>query len=234
MLNLPTVTLVSLAAVNYEGTLDAITKSMESIEFASVKMITPTTPAALPNGVTWNECTPLRLRAPGIDDYSHYCLYDLWRHVETAHCLVIQADGYVINPDQWDPGFLEYDYIGAPWPIRKNSYIDPFGVPQRVGNGGFSLRSKKLLELPQKVDVPWQVNASDFYNHMGANLLNEDGNICVHNRHIFEANGCRFAPVEVAVRFSQEHKIPEARGVTPFGFHRYKPDARKRRLFTKF
>ncbi len=222
-----------MAAINYKGTIDAIAKSMESIEFASVKLICPSDPGTLPPGVSWSVCPPLRLRAPGIDDYSHYCIYDLWRHVDTAHCLVIQADGYVINPGQWDPSFLEYDYIGAPWPLRKDSYIDPFGEPQRVGNGGFSLRSRKLLQLPQQVEVPWQVNHSNFYNHMGVNQLNEDGNICVHNRHIYEANGCLFAPVEVAVRFSQEHKIPEARDITPFGFHRHNPNARKRWFFTK-
>ena len=31
-----------------------------------------------------------------------------------------------------------------------------------------------------------------------------DGNVCVHNRHIYIENSCKFAPVEVAVKFSQE------------------------------
>jgi hypothetical protein len=47
----------------------------------------------------------------------------------------------------------------------------------------------------------------------------EDGNICVHNRHIYEKEGCKFAPIDVAVRFSQENRIPECEGITPFGFH---------------
>ena len=47
----------------------------------------------------------------------------------------------------------------------------------------------------------------------------EDGNVCVHNRHIFQKEGMKYAPVDVAVRFSQETRVPEAEGITPFGFH---------------
>ena len=47
--------------------------------------------------------------------------------------------------------------------LVKDSYIDPFGNQHQVGNGGFSLRSKKLLEVPTKVEVPWETNNSDFY-----------------------------------------------------------------------
>jgi hypothetical protein len=53
---------------------------------------------------------------------------------------------------------------------------------------------------------------------MNAGLYNEDGNICVHNRHIFEANGCKFAPVEVASKFSREETLPDSEKET-FGFH---------------
>ena len=58
---------------------------------------------------------------------------------------------------------------------------------------------------------------------MNAQAYNEDGNICVHNKHLFEKHGVKFAPVEVAVRFSQELPVPESEGITPFGFHRYLP-----------
>lgn len=223
MLHLKNVTLLALAATDFDGTINALVKSQEAIRFAAAKLITPVKPADLPAEVQWEECPPLRLRAPGIDDYSHYCIYDLWRHVETEHALVVQADGYVVNPGRWSMEFLEYDYIGAPWPVSESAYLDPFGVHQRVGNGGFSLRSHRLLTVPKETDVIWNVNDSDFYKHMDAGLLHEDGNICVHNRHVFEAAGCRFAPVEVAVRFSQEHYVPEMEGIEPFGFHRYPP-----------
>jgi hypothetical protein len=118
---------------------------------------------------------------------------------------------------------LEYDYIGAPWEYNENAYIDPFGNHQRVGNGGFSLRSKKLLDVPKKEHVEWDVNRGDFYKHMNANNFAEDGNICVHNRHIYERCGCKFAPIEVAAKFAHEKPIKETVGIVPFGFHYHLP-----------
>ena len=79
---------------------------------------------------------------------------------------------------------------------------------------------KKLLDVPTKVQVPWDVNQGDFYKHFGYGSTSEDGNICVHNKHIYEENGCKFAPVEVAARFSKErHVSPYHDGVDTFGFH---------------
>ena len=65
-------------------------------------------------------------------------LQELHDHISTAHALCIQWDGYVLNAQAWDASFLDYDYIGSVWP--------QFGDGHRVGNGGFSLRSKRLLE----------------------------------------------------------------------------------------
>ena len=223
MISLQNVTLISLAAISYEKTIRALTHSQIGIKFFDAKLISPTPPTHLPRDVRWEECPPLRLRDRGIDDYSNYFLYDIWRHVDTPFALVVQGDGFVINPHRWTDEFLEYDYIGAPWQVRRNAYIDPFGNHQRVGNGGFSLRSRKLLTTPQEVEVPWDVNASNFYRHMGAGSLAEDGNICVHNRHIFESQGNKFAPVRLAARFSQERRVPESRGIEPFGFHEFRP-----------
>jgi hypothetical protein len=55
--------------------------------------------------------------------------------------LLVQWDGYVCNPDAWDPAFLDCDYIGAKWFWHNDA--------MRVGNGGFSLRSRRLLEALQ-------------------------------------------------------------------------------------
>ena len=78
------------------------------------------------------------------------------------------------------------------------------------------------MEVPNWVEVPFDVNEGDFYKHMGVGLTNEDGNICVHNRHIYEAAGCRFAPLDVACRFSNESEVPEQNGIDTFGFHKYR------------
>ena len=131
----------------------------------------------------------------------------------------------------WTDEFLEWDYIGAPWQISDNAFIDPYGNHQRVGNGGFTLRSKKLLNVPSIENIPFEVNQGNFYKHMNAGAYNEDGNICVHNKHLFEKHGCKFAPVELAARFSHEEPCPETEAVKkPFGFHRYLPGTYPKRF----
>ena len=72
--------------------------------------------------------------------------------------------------------------------------------------------------------IQFDVNWGDFYKHMNAESTSEDGNICVHNRHIYEALGCKIAPIEVAARFAHEKPLPETKGITPFGFHYHLPE----------
>ena len=222
MIDLSEVTLFSIDTTDeIDKTLRALYTSMSGINYGSVKLVT--TKKQIEKYKTQLENDGITLEEPVIEvnnynDYNYYVIYKLGQHIETSHCLLVQPDGFVLFPEKWDDSWLEYDYIGAPWAYVEDSYIDPFGNHHRVGNGGFSLRSKKLLDVPNKVEVPWEVNNSDFY-WMPPGVVNyhEDGNICVHNRHIFVEQGCKFAPVEVAVRFSQEARVPECEGSTPFG-----------------
>ena len=223
MINLPDVTLISVDTTdNLSGTLNGVYTSMSGINFGDVKLITTqehidNNPNLVEDGITMQ--TPVR-DIKNYNDYNYYVIYHLHEHVDTTHCMIVQPDGFVLFPEKWDDTWLEYDYIGAVWPWEEYAFIDPFGNHQRVGNGGFSMRSKRFLEVPTKVDVPWETNHSDFY-WMPDGVVNyhEDGNVCVHNRHIFLEQGMKYAPIEEAVKFSQEKPVPEARGILPFGFH---------------
>jgi len=223
MIKLPEVTLISIDTTDdLSGTLRGVYTSMSGIDFGNVKIIT-TEEQIKNNPSLGNDKIVLEEPVTEIknyNDYNHYVIYNLHNHIDTSHCLLVQPDGFVLFPEKWDNSWLEYDYIGAPWAYVDDAYIDPFGNHHRVGNGGFSLRSKKFLEVPTKVEVPWETNNSDFY-WMPEGVVNyhEDGNVCVHNRHIFVEQGCKYASVEVAVRFSQETRVPECEGITPFGFH---------------
>jgi hypothetical protein len=199
---------------------------MRGITYGAVRLISHTRPPLTDRRIE----SVLVERLDSIDAYNRFMVYELAGYVETTHCLVVQADGFALNPDLWDPEFLDYDYIGSPWPRLETAYIDPFGNHQRVGNGGFSLRSRRLLRVPQHAHVEWEVNSSDFYKHMGAGLHSEDGCICVHNRHVYEAAGCRFAPLDVAARFASELPIPERLSSRTFGFHKYDPGTGRKRL----
>jgi len=76
-----------------------------------------------------------------LSEYNDFMLLKLNQYIDTDFCLVTQVNGFIINPHLWDDNFLNYDYIGAPW------FDLGWNRTNRIGNGGFSLRSKKLLEL---------------------------------------------------------------------------------------
>jgi len=208
MLILKNITLVSMSSVNIDSTINAILKSCEGIEFGDVKLITHEKPNDLPSSIKFCEID----RINNINEYSYNIIYKLSDYIETDYALIIQSDGYVINPSSWKEEFLEYDYIGAPFDLPRDNFSlrDINGNIFRVGNGGFSLRSKKLIDLPNKLNLEWKP-FHGFYN--------EDGFICAMNRHIYEENGMKFAPLDVAKYFSHEAEIPETYGIEPFGFH---------------
>lgn len=190
-ISIPDVTLICLTNKDFESHKKAIDKSCESIEWGAVKLI-------------WDDTIK------DINDWNRKVIQELWKYVDTSHVLLIHADGYVINPHLWNPEWLKFDYIGAPWPLPTDnfSYRSEDGTIIRVGNS-VSLRSVKLMEEASK--RPWKF----YYGNS-----NEDGFICCHN-HNFLKNSCgmKFAPLEVAVHFSKEHEIPENVGLETFAFH---------------
>ena len=208
MIELKNVTLLALTSVNFEGHIQSLRNSMENIEFGSVKFISHECPDNLPNNVVW-ENTKTVLDYFG---YSKYCIFNLYKHVNTDFCLLTQHDSWVVNPNLWDDEFLKYDYIGAPWPKSPLHFTDNNGILQRVGNGGFSLRSKKLLEVPKHTDILWNPYCP-----------NEDVTISVLNRSEYEKQGCKFAPLELAVKFSHEKDVEENKNIESFGFHENHP-----------
>lgn len=230
--DLSKVTLVGITSIDFENTYYAMWRSKMQANFGSIKLISPKRPHDLPSWIEFEETHNSSLDS--IDSYSHYCLYNLWRHINTEYCLIVHADGYIINKKSWNPNFLQWDYVGAPWRKTPDAYIDPFGNSQRVGNGGFSLRSIKVLTTPLRVDIPWEVNEGTFYKHMNARNYAEDGNICVHNKHLYENDGVKIAPLEVALSFSVEQKVTEYDGRKTFGFHKTLPTLRARIIDTYF
>jgi len=139
MLDLPTVTLCCIDTANHALALRALERSRSSTRFARTLFLTDTLPKGLsvPAGV--DVATIARIASR--DDYSRFILKSLLPYFGTPHVLVVQWDGYVVNPAAWDPAFLDCDYIGATW------FWQPPG--KRVGNGGFSLRSRRLFEALQ-------------------------------------------------------------------------------------
>lgn len=208
-LQLPNVTLAAMTSVNVRATIKALQYSMRGIDFGEVTLITHRKPAFLPKEITYQHID----RLDDINKFNYDMVYELYRYVHKDYCLTVHADGFIVNPEMWRDEFLDYDYIGSPWPLPKDdfSYRDIHGEIIRVGNS-VGIRSKRLLEFPVKEKIPFEADHGFF---------NEDGFICVKNRHLFTAAGMTYAPLEVAVYFGHEHMIPEEEGIRPFLFHKW-------------
>lgn len=130
-----------------------------------------------------------------IGAYSRFCLAEMPRHIATDFALVVQWDGYIVHPEVWTDEFRAYDYIGAPFVMRGGDLL--------MGNGGFSWRSRKLLDAIPR--LPFQRG------------VNEDMVICHFQRQHLETHfGIRYAPTALADRFAQDREHPP---FPSFGFH---------------
>lgn len=131
-------------------------------------------------------------------DYNELMLKGVGQYIETSHALYMQYDGVVQYEDRWSDEFLNYDYIGAVWPW------EPEG--RNVGNGGFSLRSKRLLDACMDDEI--QLSAA-------RNFIAEDATLAIDHRPLLESKyDIKFAPSDVARKFSFELEPSEA-----WGFH---------------
>ncbi len=193
-LSLPDVTLFGIDSHDVAGIKRSAEISQRDIEFGAVKIITD------------DLFTKGGSNEQRREDYSKFMIKHLTEHFATSHVLTIHADGYVLNADAWDPEWLQYDYIGATWWYKDN---------MNVGNGGFSLRSKKLCDILSSYDLA------------GGHYHPEDHHICRTYRPALEDLGVKFATEEVANRFSIEAYLappPANRWTGQFGFHSVSAD----------
>ena len=188
------VTLCAVSSSNVAATVLALEASLAEIEVAETLLLTDVDPARL--GIVPSKA----IRIVPIEHigssaaYSRFILERLPDFIGTSHCLIVQWDGHVTDGRRWSDTFLEYDYIGASWPQFDDGHA--------VGNGGFSLRSRRLMEACRH---------SDFVGHHP-----EDVAIGRSNRVLLEKLGLLFAPVDLADRFSAERASDPA---ATFGYH---------------
>ena len=181
MIQLDNVTLLGIDCVDINRLMYAADVSQKGIEFKSVKLLTH-----------FEADDDRVVKIPKIDTieaYSHFMVKQLNDYVDTDFVLIIQYDGFVLNPEQWSSEFLNFDFIGAP-------------TKWGIGNGGFSLRSKKLLEIL----------ANDAHIEK---VHPEDLSICKVYKPYLERKGIKFATSEIAHDFSIENGIWEHQ----FGYH---------------
>lgn len=190
---LKNVTLLSLNCVDPIRSVKALLYSSKHIDFANMILVSNKKPDNLPTNIEFVERNVKTHK-----DSSNFTYTELPNIIKTEFMLSIHDDGFVINPHLWTDEFLQYDYIGAPW---KN-----YGQRNRVGNGGFVLKSNKFIQLTKHI------------KYLGKH---DDGELTNDYYNYFTHYGCKYAPVEVAMKFSLESKIPECEYNLNncFGFH---------------
>jgi hypothetical protein len=191
-LALPQVTLCIVDTRAPALAAQSLQRSMAGIDFGRVLLFTRgwVPPHPLP-GIEVVEIAEITSGA----DYSRFVLRELPAHIHTPFVLVTQWDGFVREPAAWSDEFLQWDYIGAVWPDQPEG--------RNVGNGGFSLRSQKMLQAGRDARI--------------TELHPEDVVLGTTHRAMLEADhGIRFAPPALAHRFAFENRPP--RGPV-FGFH---------------
>lgn len=166
----------------------------------------------------------LHIEPMGYIEYSLFIIYKLQHFIKTEFALIVQDDGWIINGAAWNNEFLNYDYIGAPshmaTPIGKKSnkffrnytwasdnkynYLN-YNI---LMNGGFSLRSKKILQQPSIDSLDFLITAPnsnpkklawDNDPHL------EDVHLSIFMREKLEATGIKYPSMDLAKTFSIEH-----------------------------
>ena len=183
-INLPNVTLTCVDSLYIDQSKKAIDICCSYCNFGEILFITD----KIENGPS------------GKFNYCRFLINELYKYIKSDYILICQWDGYIRNPRAWTNEFLDYDYIGAPW---------DFNDPESVGNGGFSLRSKKLMtamaELSLTAEECWP----------------EDRVICRKYRKYLNDLGFKFAPIDLAKDFSVE-VWNGGKYTKQFGFHNFK------------
>ena len=203
MIELPDVTLCCIDTANHALAVRALRRSTSAIRFGRVLLLTDRDLAE--PGIEIRRIETLSSRT----GYSQLVLKSLLGYIDTRHVLLVQWDGYVVNPAAWRAEFTDCDYLGAKW------FWEPEG--RRVGNGGFSLRSRKLLQALQDARIELAGDKDPQAGALSEAEAVEDATICRVFRPLLERDhGIRFGSEAMADAFAFEAAYPVGQ---PFGFH---------------
>ena len=226
-LNLENVSVVSIDGIGHDiSSIKSLKYSSNRIDFGEVIHFSV-------NDKIYDFCKTVVIPKLTREECQVFTLCEMVEHITTDFVLIVQGDGFVVNPILWNPKFLEYDYIGAPWPI-SNLNINTQRFPQvneklkssnytfQIGNGGFTLRSKKLMNSVKKIyNDDYKIQDAD------GDPVPEDAVICIWMRKELENMGCKFPEdISFAASFSCEaravndiNNLYKFSSDNSFGFH---------------
>ena len=201
------ITVVAIAGKDPEGNEKAILQTASKIPYNCKKILCSVFPPKNKD-IKWVKIDDWGIGfknfSPKLDYFFSRRLID---YITTEHIVMVQADGYAINSNRWTDDFLEWDYIGAPLPIWETWCIKGCRK-RRVGSGGFNLRSRKFFE----VELECEVNST----------VGEDIYVTRIKHEFFESRGCKYAPIDIALKWCFEHQLEDYPNWSPdysFGVH---------------
>lgn len=196
-LQLPSITAICIDCVNANRAIRVLEHCKSLCDFGDVKLLT-SIPIAYEHRV---RIKPLN----SLVAYSIFMLTKVHEYVDTEHLLVVQRDGWILNPQSWNPEWLNLDYIG---PL--------FVQYDRMGSGGFSLRSKKLMQETAKNTPEWDWTQKQADEIQLTQDYYEDGVICLSGKY----SNFKFATLEQAAEFAMGgNRNPDYYRKKAFGFH---------------
>ena len=205
-------TIVSVADTKITESISSLKKSTSEIKFEEILLFTSKSfnEKKAFSGLKIVKIKPLK----SFKEYNHFIIYELFKYIKTSHILIVQWDGFILNPKKWDNAFYKYDYIGAPFIPRANDFKfcrDKNNNFYSVGNGGFTIRSRSLLEAPAKFALEDNFEYTNFH---------EDGFFSVYHRKFLESKGFKWAPFTIAKSFALESLTSFNDLIDlPLGFH---------------
>jgi hypothetical protein len=197
-LQLPTTSLICVDCIDSKRAIRVLEHCKSMVDFGAVKLL-----SSIPSDYEY------RVRIQPLNSLIAYSVFMLTRfheYINTPNVLIVQRDGWILNPESFDPNWLDLDFIG---PIYMQN--------DRVGSGGFSLRSKRIMQEVSKTMPAWdgtQRSAEMIQKNLP---MYEDGQLSLTEF----SKDFKIASLEQAADFAQGgNRNPKYFRSKPFGFHR--------------
>ena len=96
-LKLPNVTLLSATTSEMDAAQLSMKISSHNIEFGASKLLCSSPPEKKYPDIEYVSIPQLN----SVDDYNELIFQNLHKYFETSHCLIVQADSFVVNASLW-------------------------------------------------------------------------------------------------------------------------------------
>lgn len=197
-LQLPTVTLFAIDCLNVNHTIKVLERCKSMIDFGQVKFLT-SIPNKYEHAIKIKPLNSLLM-------YSIFMLKEFHKYIETDMAMIVQRDGWILNPASWNNEWLSNDYT-APLFMQMD----------RVGSGGCSLRSRRIMTDISATIPDWD------YTQKGAEEIQrglefyEDGQLSLTQF----VKDYKIATLEQGADFGQAgNRNPAYFREYPFSYHR--------------